>query len=196
MISVHRPGIRFGQENHRDANFLCPESRQISLSIARTTSSMLSLAELVDIKSIIGSPFIDQAVEMAGLVFIAELRIPPVIDSPNPPVMMNDELRELGHQTNYQVCLRTLQSLTVYWRGLTWILTAMEQKYEGAKETDPGENSVDPYTSVSLNDRKMISWLLKRIDGNRSAVRNQDQQPDASKSHVIRPCHEQCGNLC
>jgi hypothetical protein len=163
MISIHRPGIRFGQQNHRHANFLCSESRHISLSLARTTSSVLSLAELVDIKSIIGSPFIDQPVEVAGLVFIAELQIPPAINLPNPPMMMNDRLRELGHQTNYQVCLRTLQLLTAYWRGLIWIMTAMEQKYQGAAETDPGETSIDPYTSVLLSDRKMIAWLLKSV---------------------------------
>lgn len=195
MISVHRPGIRFGQENHRDGNFLCSESRQISLSLARTTSSMLSLAELVDIKSIIGSPFIDQAVEVAGLVYIAELRIPPSINSPHPPTMMNERLREIGHQTNYQACLRTLQLLTLYWRGLKWILNTMEQKYMGVEETDPGESSVDPYTSVALSDRKMITWLLKRIEGKRGAARSHDEQSDTSESYSFHPSHALCGAL-
>lgn len=166
MISIHRPGIRFGQEKHREANQLCHESRQISLSIARNTSSILSVAELVNPRSIIGSPFTDQAVEMAGLVFIAELRIPPMISSPQhqQPMIMIDGLLELDHQNNYQVCLRVLQLLTVYWRGLNWILTAMEQKHQGADETDPGETSVDPVTSVSLSDSKMVSWLLKKVE--------------------------------
>jgi hypothetical protein len=130
---------------------------------------MLSVAELVDLKSIKGSPFTDQAVEMAGLVFIAELHIPPMINSPHPPMIMIDGLQELDHQSHYQVCLRALQLLTVYWRGLIWILTAMQQKHQGVDETDPGETSVDPVTSVSLSDSKMVSWLLKKVESSNNS---------------------------
>ncbi len=125
MISLHRPGLRFGQKNLNDDNFLCAESRQISLSTARTTSSILSLAELIDAKVIISSPFVDQAVEIAGLVFIAELKVPQPLQPQ--PGMLNT-LEGFGHQSNYQVCLRVLKSLLVYWRGIGWILTTMEQK--------------------------------------------------------------------
>lgn len=163
MIALHRPGLRFGQENQRRDNLLCPESRQISLSTARTTSSCLSLAELVDSKSILGSPFIDQAVQMAGLVFIAELRIPQQISIVSQPFMA-DTVEKHNCLVNYQVCLRTLKELMVYWRGIGWIMTAMEQKFQGVKDTDPGEFNVDPHSSVPLSDRKMIQRLLRAAD--------------------------------
>ncbi|CAM1507657.1 Fc.00g072980.m01.CDS01 [Cosmosporella sp. VM-42] len=167
MIALHRPGLRFGQDNQRSGNLLCSDSRQISLSAARTSSSCLVLAELVDNKSILASPFIDQAVQMAGLVFIAELRIPPTV-SPAQSNMAEIVEKHIC-QSNYQVCLRTLQSLMTYWRGIGWILTAMEQKFQGIKDTDPGEFNVDPHSSVPLSDRKMILRLLRASYGHDQA---------------------------
>ena len=178
MIALHRPGLRFGQENQRGDNLLCPESRQISLSTARTTSSCLSLAELVDAKAVLGTPFIDQAVQMAGLVFIAELRIPPTVSTAQPTMV--DTVEKHNCQANYQVCLRTLQSLMVYWRGIGWILTAMEQKFQGVKDTDPGEFNVDSHSSVPLSDRKMIQRLLRAADGHHQSS-NHGQWSDSSK---------------
>lgn len=182
MISLHRPGLRFGQGNRRETNFLCPDSRQISLSTARTSSSIVSLAELVDVKSILGSPFIDQAVQMAGLVFVAEMQLCTSLGTLMPSMDIADGLEELSHQSNYQNCLRTLQMMMVYWRGLVWIVTAMEQKRRGIQNTDPGEDSIDPYDSASLSDRKMIMKLLKRVEQTRSEVQASHEQQDASKS--------------
>ncbi|RDL30467.1 uncharacterized protein BP5553_10345 [Venustampulla echinocandica] len=173
LISLHRPGLRFGQQNHRDTNFLSPSSRQISLSTARTTSSILSLADLVDIKSIFGSPFIDQAVEMAGLVFVAELRIPtPMPSIPDVVGLHEAGLGELSHEAHYVVCLRTLRLLMIYWRGIGWILTALEQKYKGVKDTDPGAANVDPYSEVALSDRKMIKRLLRHVESSNNKNHN------------------------
>lgn len=119
----------------------------------------MSLANLVDIKAIIGSPFIDQAVELASLVFIAELRIPTAM-----PLATGLETGMLGHEAQYTVCLRTLQLLIIYWRGIGWILTAIEQKYKGVGETDPGVANIDPYSEVALSDRKMIRRLLRHVE--------------------------------
>lgn len=177
MISIHRPGVRFGQGGLHDESFLCPQSREISVSTARSTSSILSLAELIDIKAVIGSPFIDQAVEVAGLVFIAELRTPPAVPTADLPALRSEGLWELSHQNNYQVCLQTLELLTVYWRSLKWILTAMIQKYQGVSNTDPGETSLDLASSVALSDRIMIKRLMKRVEGNNGT----DWPADASE---------------
>ena len=160
MIALHRPGLRFGQENQSDNNFLCAESRQIALSSARTTSSIINLAELVDPKAIVGSPFIDQAVEIAGLEFIAEMQVPQPVGGHS---VMLQTLEGLGHQSNYQTCLRVLQTLLVHWRGIAWILTTMEQKYKGVGDTDPGEDSADPNSLVSLRDNKMVQRLLSKV---------------------------------
>lgn len=188
MISVHRPGLRFGQANHRENNFLSPESRLISLSTARTTSSILSLAEIIDINAIRGSPFIDQAVEMAGLVFIAEMRLPAEPALPNDAGLSGrNGPGVISHQTNYHVCRRTLQLLMIYWRGIAWILTAMEQKHSGLQETDPGETSVDPYSWVQVGDRKMIEGLLKRVHTDPKGTGSQQEQAENSK-YRDSPC--------
>lgn len=165
MISLHRPGLRFGQTKMLGLSSLCADSRQISLSLARTSSSILSIAELVDVKSILGSPFIDQAIEIASLVFIAELQIPPQLDYMQGEEIMVNRLREHDHERNYQICSRNIQLLMVYWRGIIWLWTVMDQEHRGIQYTDPGADAIDPYTSVWLSDRKMIKLLLENIKG-------------------------------
>lgn len=152
MIAMHRPGLRYGQEAEHENVFLNRESRGIALSSARTISSILSLAEVVDPKCVIASPFIDQAVEVAGLVFIAESSV------------TSNTLKRLTNRSNYEVCLRVLQALVLYWKGIGWITTTMEQKSRGLAETDPAEGSVDSHNLLDLKDTKMILKLLERVE--------------------------------
>lgn len=152
MIGLHRPDLRYGQGGNVKSVFLTSESQGIALSSARTISSILSLVEVVDMKTLVSSPFIDQAVEMAGLVFIAELS-----SATNP-------LRRITNRSNYEVCLRTLQNLIRYWKGVSWVTTTMEQQARGMNETDPAEGSVDPHSLIELQDTKMILRLLDKAE--------------------------------
>lgn len=124
---------------------------------------------------------------MAGLVFVAELRIPAIIPSTTQVEEAQSGLGKLGCETHYLVCLRTLQLLMIYWRGIGWILTAIQQKYKGVKETDPGPDNVDPYSEVALSDRKMIRRLLRHVEG--SNIKNpsgtEDELQDTSKSPLL-----------
>lgn len=97
---------------------------------------------------------------MAGLVFIAEMRIPA---SPSLISELGESMQ--SHDTHYGVCFSALQLLMVYWRGIGWILNAIQQKYRGLKETDPGFANIDPRSEVALSDRKMIGRLLRHIEG-------------------------------
>jgi hypothetical protein len=122
---------------------------------------------------------------MAGLVFVAELHIPTPMPSIPDVVGLHDaRLGELSHEAHYVVCLRTLQLLMIYWRGIGWILTALEQKYKGVKDTDPGAANVDPYSEVALSDRKMIKRLLRHVESSNNKNHNGvvDGTQDSSKS--------------
>ncbi|KAK6385821.1 hypothetical protein LTS17_001393 [Exophiala oligosperma] len=152
VILLHRPGLRYGQEAQAKNICLTAESRGIALSSARTMSSILSLVEVVDAKTLVSSPFIDQAVEVAGLVFISE----------SSAATLNS-LRRITNRSNYEVCLRTLHRLITYWKGVSWVTTTMEQQAEGMKETDPAEGSVDPHSLIELQDTKMIQKLFDKM---------------------------------
>jgi hypothetical protein len=122
---------------------------------------------------------------MAGLVFVAELRIPAAMPSAREAEGPEEAgLGKLGYEAHYMVCLRTLQLLMIYWRGIGWILTAIQQKYKGVKETDPGPANIDPYSEVALSDRKMIRRLLRHVEGNnnKNLSGTADGLQDASKS--------------
>lgn len=122
---------------------------------------------------------------MAGLVFVAELRIPATMPSITDVEGPEESgFGRVGHEAHYMVCLRTLQLLVIYWRGIGWILTAMQQKYKGVKETDPGPANIDSYSEVALNDRKMIKRLLRHVDrsNNKNMNNTGDGLQDASMS--------------
>ncbi|KAK5412358.1 hypothetical protein LTR06_005328 [Exophiala xenobiotica] len=151
VIGLHRPGLRYGQETRAKSICLTPESRGIALSSARTMTSILSLVEVVDTGTLVSSPFIDQAVEVAGLVFIAE------------STSTSNPLRRITNRSNYEICLRTLRRLITYWKGVSWVTTTMEQQAEGIRETDPAEGSVDPHSLIELQDTKMIQKLFEKM---------------------------------
>ena len=54
------------------AHTLGEQSLEVSMSSAKTITAILGLAELVDDKTIVGTPFLNQAIYIAGLAFIAE----------------------------------------------------------------------------------------------------------------------------
>lgn len=70
IITIHRPGLMFGKNTL--AHTLGQESLEVSMSSANTITSILTLAQLVDDKTITGSPFLNQAIYIAALAFIAE----------------------------------------------------------------------------------------------------------------------------
>jgi hypothetical protein len=114
-------------------------------------TSILSLVEVVDTGTLVSSPFIDEAVEVAGLVFIGE------------STSTSNPLRRITNRSNYEICLRTLRRLITYWKGVSWVTTTMEQQAEGIRETDPAEGSVDPHSLIELQDTKMIQKLFEKM---------------------------------
>lgn len=70
IITLHRPGLMFGKG--KLAHTLGQESLEVSMSSANTITAILGLAEIIDDKTIKGTPFLNQAIYIAGLAFIAE----------------------------------------------------------------------------------------------------------------------------
>lgn len=115
IIFLHRPVLRSVHEFNREETLLGPDSVTLSVSAARTISSILSVAaQIGDNSSFLGTPFIDQAVEVAGLVFIAEI---------------GRGADQLLSEQYYQTCLQTMKKIKQYWTGLVWVTSTMECRY-------------------------------------------------------------------
>lgn len=188
IITLHRPGLMHGFDTL--AHTLGEQSLEVSMSSAKTITAILGLAEAFDDKTVVGTPFLNQAIYIAGLAFIAEADMYANVHSssplgygggwkdlarsgispppPNPngreqeetPITASRSLLRLASKRNYETCLHAEQALKRYWRGIGWILSTMEQKAAGIARTDPSEESVDPNAEIDLRDSGMLRRLL------------------------------------
>jgi hypothetical protein len=95
IITIHRPGLMFGKNTL--AHTLGSESLEVSMSSANTITSILALTQLVDDKTITGSPFLNQAIYIAALAFIAESEMHRECLMPSPEL---DDQRNQTTQTD------------------------------------------------------------------------------------------------
>lgn len=130
------------------------------MSSAKTIADILAFAELIDAKSFIGNPFTSQPIYVAACAFLMESahyslppsrpHSPPPNQSAsstskyNPPPVSesqsgNERSSNAKHtllasaaKDNYQRCYKALKSLEVYWEGIKYILTVLDQKSKGA----------------------------------------------------------------
>lgn len=168
------------------AHTLGEQSLEVSMSSAKTITAILGLAEAFDDKTIVGTPFLNQAIYIAGLAFIAETDMYANVHSSSPlgygggvkdlarsgidgrhlqgqeetPLTASRSLLRLASKRNYETCLHAEQALKRYWRGIGWILSTMQQKAAGIARTDPSEESVDPHAEIDLRDSGMLRRLL------------------------------------
>ena len=156
IVMLHQPTLLHSFEGQIQQLF--PDSRELSMSSAKTIADILAFAELIDVKSFIGNPFTSQPMYIAACAFLAEAaahasqpssreRTPPTLASrgvkPEEPDGTRSASRMSQHQTakhtllataanqNYQRCYKSLQSLEKYWAGTRYILTALDQKSKG-----------------------------------------------------------------
>lgn len=139
---------------------LYPNSRDLSMSSAKTIADILSFSELVDGKSFIGNPFTSQPMYIAACAFLMESAhysspssrsvspshqpllanqtsgffLPSVDSSSNPsdrkPAARYSLLASAARE-NYQRCYKALKALENYWEGTKYILTVLNQKAKG-----------------------------------------------------------------
>ncbi|KAF7593836.1 hypothetical protein BBP40_010771 [Aspergillus hancockii] len=201
IVLLHQPTLlnSFGGS----IQHLYPNSRELSMSSAKTIADILSFSELVDGKSFIGNPFTSQPMYIAACAFLMESTYysSPCSRPASPPsqpllanqtsgfVMPNIDpssgperkptakhiLLSSAAKENYQRCYKALNALETYWEGTKYILTVLDQKAKGI---------VDPllYTEEEMEGTAEISSVqpftaphLGRTDASRSAANGSDE---------------------
>ncbi|KAL5335377.1 fungal-specific transcription factor domain-containing protein [Aspergillus crustosus] len=157
IVLLHQPTLlnSFGGT----IQHLYPNSRELSMSSAKTIADILSFSELVDGKSFIGNPFTSQPMYIAACAFLMESAyysspssrsgspshqpllanqtsgfVMPSADLPNTSERKSTTKHSLlasAARENYQRCYKALKALETYWEGSKYILTVLDQKAKG-----------------------------------------------------------------
>ncbi|KEF56533.1 uncharacterized protein A1O9_06721 [Exophiala aquamarina CBS 119918] len=154
IVLLHQPTLLHSFEGRIQQLF--PDSRELSMSSAKTIADILAFAELIDVKSFIGNPFTSQPMYVAACAFLAEAAAhtsQPPSRATSPPPTGNPKIKSehMSERTvseqkaasarhtllataanqNYQRCYKALKTLDSYWAGCRYILTALDQKAKG-----------------------------------------------------------------
>ncbi|KAJ5465677.1 hypothetical protein N7530_009464 [Penicillium desertorum] len=157
IVLLHQPTLlnSFGGS----IQHLYPNSRELSMSSAKTIADILSFSELVDGKSFIGNPFTSQPMYIAACAFLMESAyyassssgigshqprpllanqssgfVMPTMESSNGTERKSTARHILlasAAKENYQRCYKALKALNAYWEGTGYILTVLDQKAKG-----------------------------------------------------------------
>ncbi|PLN83453.1 fungal-specific transcription factor domain-domain-containing protein [Aspergillus taichungensis] len=157
IVLLHQPTLlnSFGGT----IQHLYPNSRELSMSSAKTIADILSFSELVDGKSFIGNPFTSQPMYIAACAFLMESAYYTSPSSgsgspPSQPLFPNQTsnfvlptidcsggterkatakhiLLASAAKDNYQRCYKALKALETYWEGTKYIITVLDQKAKG-----------------------------------------------------------------
>lgn len=152
FIILHQPTLMTPFGDLRSGLQLLSDSRELSMSSAKTICDILAFADLIDPKSFIGNPFTSQPIYIAACAFLMESSAnasegPSREGSPPPGTANRPRGRPKGSENggkhsrhsllasaanqNYQRCYNSLQQLCAYWGGVKYILTALDQKSKG-----------------------------------------------------------------
>ncbi|KAG0649041.1 15-hydroxyprostaglandin dehydrogenase [Hyphodiscus hymeniophilus] len=168
IVLVHQPTLLHGFTNIEK---LFPNSREVSMSSAKTIVDIIAFAELIDPKSFTGTPFTSQPIYIAASSFLLEMErlksSQPASRAATPPSLVDHRTSNPAKHTllataairNYQRCYKALQSQEAYWTGIKYILTALKQKAEGIWDpllyTDEEMDSTRPPPSLA------VAWKRK-----------------------------------
>ncbi|KAL3959626.1 hypothetical protein ACCO45_004743 [Purpureocillium lilacinum] len=151
FIILHQPTLLTPFGDLRGELQLLSDSRELSMSSAKTICDILAFADLIDPKSFIGNPFTSQPIYIAACAFLMESSAnasegpsreasPPAsnnagrhrerVKPANSKPSRHSLLASAANQ-NYQRCYNSLQQLHTHWGGVKYILTALDQKSKG-----------------------------------------------------------------
>ncbi|KAF7558453.1 hypothetical protein G7046_g5698 [Stylonectria norvegica] len=152
FIILHQPTLLTPFGEIRSELQLEPDSRELSMSSAKTICDILSFADLIDPKSFVGNPFTSQPIYIAACAFLMESSAN-ASETPSrngtPPGSRRSDLPKTtlknvrdgkgsrhsilasAANQNYQRCYNSLQQVHFYWGGVKYILTALDQKSKG-----------------------------------------------------------------
>ncbi|KAK6844874.1 fungal-specific transcription factor domain-containing protein [Apiospora arundinis] len=157
IIVLHQPTLLTPLERLNQDHPLLPHSRELSMSSAKTIADILAFAKLIDEKSFIGNPFTSQPIYIAACAFLKEsVAHPSSQPASREASPLRDQQGMMGRATggksvngvehkpsdrhfllasaanqNYQSCYKALQQMQIYWGGIRYILTALDQKFAG-----------------------------------------------------------------
>lgn len=188
FIVLHQPTLMTPFGDLRSELQLLSESRELSMSSAKTICDILAFADLMDAKSFIGNPFTSQPMYIAACAFLMESS---VNASEAPSREVTPAAGERGKESrtrrantkhsrhsllasaasqNYQRCYTSLQHLHIYWGGVKYILTALDQKAKGIWDVETYTS--EEYESTKLARRESIGSQLTRFECNTSPKMN------------------------
>ncbi|KFZ03345.1 hypothetical protein V502_11022 [Pseudogymnoascus sp. VKM F-4520 (FW-2644)] len=179
IIILHQPTLLHSYGGSVQELFL--NSRELSMSSAKTIADILAFAELIDAKTFLGNPFTSQPIYVAACAFLKEMAAQ-AASRPNSiqttPLCRpsdtgkdrrstmtssgptSDNCRSKKHsllasaaKQNYQRCYKALQQLETHWAGIKYILTALDQKAEGV--WDPEIYTVEEMASAKQNKARL-----------------------------------------
>ncbi|KAJ6788060.1 hypothetical protein PWT90_10111 [Aphanocladium album] len=164
FINLHQPTVLMAFGELRSELQLLPDSRELSMSSAKTICDILSFADLIDPKSFIGNPFTSQPIYIAAGAFLMESSANasegPSREPSPPPATDRKSAASRGRSArhsllasaatqNYQRCYNSLQEIHGYWGGIKYILTALDQKSKGTRD-------VETYTTEEYESTKAM----------------------------------------
>ena len=178
IMLLHQPSLIHSFESK--ILQLLPNSRELSMSSAKTIADILAFAELIDPRSFICNPFTSQPMYIAASAFLmesaAQSSSQPTSRSTSPPPQIfnsgstkgkrsNENFNEHKHSLlasaatqNYQRCYKSLQQLEKYWAGTRYILVALDQKAKGI--WDPETYTEQEYEAARRHDM-IPNWRRK-----------------------------------
>ncbi|KAI1817628.1 fungal-specific transcription factor domain-containing protein [Poronia punctata] len=182
IIVLHQPTL-LTQGTIDRKHQLKSDSRELSMSSAKTIADILSFAELLDPKCFIGNPFTSQPIYIAACAFLLESKAntsqPDSRNaSPAPGMGVRKQVsRPLDPNNaaskhlllasaalqNYQACYKALKNMHAFWGGVRYILNVLDQKSHG--EWDCETFTTEEYESTKRIRRDHISHkLVKNLD--------------------------------
>ncbi|KAH7406735.1 pathway-specific nitrogen regulator [Phaeosphaeria sp. MPI-PUGE-AT-0046c] len=158
IVLLHQPTLLKPFEGSPQS--LSTNSRELSMSSAKTIADILAFTDLIDAKSGMGNPFTSQPIYIAACAFLNETAIHSASSQPHsrpttPGVKWDGEVKEATNNRagdreqkqaakhtllasaanqNYQRCYRALKALETYWAGVKYIMTVLDQKSKGVTE--------------------------------------------------------------
>jgi hypothetical protein len=181
IMLLHQPTLMHSFEGQ--ILQLLPNSRELSMSSAKTIADILAFAELIDPRSFIGNPFTSQPMYIAACAFLMESAAhtssqPASRDGSPPREVAKDDSSQDNKATsktneqkqkhsllasaanqNYQRCYKALQQLEIYWAGTRYILVALDQKAKGI--WDPETYTEQEYEMTKIRHDMIPAWRRK-----------------------------------
>jgi hypothetical protein len=172
FIILHQPTLMSPFGDLRSDQQLLSDSRELSMSSAKTICDILAFADLIDPESITGNPFTSQPIYIAACAFLMESSAtasaapsreasPPAGERTKPSSSKHSKhsLLASAANQNYQRCYTSLQHLHIYWGGVKYILTALDQKAKGIWDCETF--TTEEYESTKAPRRDNLTGQLR-----------------------------------